>query len=112
MRELLGDREIVVTRELTKKFEEVLRGTLDSVIEQLSQRASIKGEFTLVISGAEEHHHTPEERETLVLDELTKCFKEGELSQRDAVKQVAATLGVPKNIVYQISVQMLHKDKN
>lgn len=48
--EYLGDRNIAVAREITKKFEEVLRGKVTSVIQELSRR-SIKGEFVLVIEG-------------------------------------------------------------
>ena len=107
LRELLGNRKVAVTRELTKKFEEVLRGTLDSVIEQLSQRASIKGEFTLAIAGAEETQAVAEELEQQLFDELKKCLEEEELSRRDAVKQVAAKLGLPKNAVYQASLKFL-----
>lgn len=106
MRELLGNRKVAVTRELTKKFEEVLRGTLDSAIEELSQRAAVKGEFTLVIAGAEEKRRTAEELETQLFDELKKCLEEEELSRRDAVKLVAAKLGLPKNTVYQASLKI------
>lgn len=45
----LGNRRIVVARELTKKFEEVLRGTISDLLQQLSSR-SLKGEFVIVIS--------------------------------------------------------------
>jgi 16S rRNA (cytidine1402-2'-O)-methyltransferase len=106
MRELLGNRKVAVVRELTKKFEEVLRGTLDSAIEELSQRAAMKGEFTLVIAGAEEKRQTAEELETQLFDELKKCLKDEELSRRDAVKLVAAKLGLPKNTVYQASLEL------
>jgi 16S rRNA (cytidine1402-2'-O)-methyltransferase len=46
----LGDRQIVVARELTKKFEEIFRGSTSDAINHFSSK-SIKGEFVLVISG-------------------------------------------------------------
>ena len=51
--DLLGDRRLVVARELTKKFEEILRGTPAELLAQLQDR-SIKGEFTIVIEGCHE----------------------------------------------------------
>jgi len=48
--EILGDREIVLTRELTKVYEEVLRGKVSEIQHQLAEK-KIKGEITLVISG-------------------------------------------------------------
>ncbi|MEW5800166.1 MAG: 16S rRNA (cytidine(1402)-2'-O)-methyltransferase [Bacteroidota bacterium] len=47
---ILGERNIVIGRELTKKFEEILRGSVTNVIQELSRR-TIKGEFVLVIEG-------------------------------------------------------------
>ena len=49
--EFFGDRKIVVARELTKKFEEVLRLNINEAIKQFEERASIKGEFVLLIEG-------------------------------------------------------------
>jgi 16S rRNA (cytidine1402-2'-O)-methyltransferase len=48
--DLLGDREIVLTRELTKIYEEVLRGKVSEIQTQIGER-KLKGEITLVISG-------------------------------------------------------------
>lgn len=48
--EILGDREIVVARELTKVFEDVLRGPISQVLQQLGV-GRIKGEITLVVEG-------------------------------------------------------------
>ncbi len=50
IRELLGDRQMVVGRELTKKFEEILRGRV-SEIEKILEKRKPRGEFTLVIQG-------------------------------------------------------------
>ena len=50
IRETLGNRRVVLARELTKKFEEFARGDLDGLLKMLENRA-IKGEITLVIEG-------------------------------------------------------------
>lgn len=50
---VLGDRPIALGRELTKLHEEVLRGRLQEVREQLTARAALKGEFTVVVGGAD-----------------------------------------------------------
>jgi 16S rRNA (cytidine1402-2'-O)-methyltransferase len=48
--EILGDREIVLTRELTKVYEEIIRGSVSEILNQIGDRR-LKGEITLVISG-------------------------------------------------------------
>ena len=53
IREMLGDRSIVVCRELTKKFEETLHGSVSEIMEIFSSR-KIKGEFVLIIKGHSE----------------------------------------------------------
>lgn len=50
--EELGDRSVAVCRELTKMYEEVLRGTLGEVLEVLQARPSLKGEYVIVIGGS------------------------------------------------------------
>jgi len=54
MYEVLGDRKIVLTRELTKIYEEVLRGKVSEIRLQIGER-KLKGEITLVISGKTKH---------------------------------------------------------
>ena len=48
--DVLGDREIVLTRELTKLYEEILRGKVSEILSQIGER-TLKGEITLVIAG-------------------------------------------------------------
>jgi 16S rRNA (cytidine1402-2'-O)-methyltransferase len=50
--EACGERRVAVARELTKQFEEVLRGTASEVREELAGRPSLKGEFVVVLEGA------------------------------------------------------------
>ena len=105
LHDVLGNRHIVVTRELTKKYEEVIRGSAQSVLDDFQQRPSIKGEFTLVIAGASEARTivlTPEE----IRRELQKRIDMQGMSRKDAVKAVVSELGLAKNIVYQHSLQL------
>jgi 16S rRNA (cytidine1402-2'-O)-methyltransferase len=48
--EILGNREIALTRELTKIYEEVLRGKVSDVLQQIGEK-TLKGEITLIVSG-------------------------------------------------------------
>ncbi|VAX18088.1 16S rRNA (cytidine(1402)-2'-O)-methyltransferase [hydrothermal vent metagenome] len=50
IKEMIGDRKICVARELTKKFEEFIRGDISDVIYELESRASVKGEITVVVA--------------------------------------------------------------
>lgn len=53
MREILGNRQVALARELTKKFEEFIRADLDSLLKMLETR-SLKGEITIVVQGADQ----------------------------------------------------------
>lgn len=105
IRDVLGNRQIVVTRELTKRFEEVLRGSVQMILDELHQRSSIKGEFTLVIAGTSEKTGvtlTPEE----IRRELQKRIDKEGMSRKDAVKAVTLEFGLAKNNVYQQSLRL------
>ena len=95
------DRRVSLCRELTKLHEEVRRTTLGQAADWYAQNAP-KGEFVLVVEGtapAEEAAHTPEEGLALV----ERLRSEG-LSTRDAVKQAAAELDLPKKALYDLAV--------
>ena len=93
--EMLGAREVVLARELTKIHEEFLRGTAAQVRQQLEARPSIKGEITLVIARAAERSVVGDPAENVMLLE-----KQG-ASRMDAIKTVAKQLGLPKREVYR-----------
>ena len=97
-----GDRAISLCRELTKLHEEVIRTTLADAIEMYNQQTP-KGEFVLVIAGC-----TPEETPSATTDDaaarVAQLMAEG-MSRKDAVKQTAAELQLPKNAVYDAALQ-------
>jgi len=55
IRDTVGDRQIALCRELTKKFEEIVRGTISEVVDIFSKKR-IRGEFVLIIKGKTKHH--------------------------------------------------------
>jgi 16S rRNA (cytidine1402-2'-O)-methyltransferase len=96
MLETLGDREVVVARELTKMYEEFLRGRLSELIEQAEQR-EIRGEVAILVSPAEKG----ELPDLPAMEELLQRYlASGELSLKDAVKRVTLETGLPKSTVY------------
>ena len=96
-----GDRPISLCRELTKLHEEVIRTTLQGAIELYAQQPP-KGEFVLVVAGAPEQ---VEEAATAqdAKSRVEQLMAEG-LSRKDAVKQTAQELNMPKNAVYEAAL--------
>ena len=96
------DRPISLCRELTKLHEEVLRTTLQSALDRYRADAP-KGEFVLVVAGAPEQVKqaaSPADAAALVRSLMAQGF-----SRKDAVKQAAAKLELPKNVVYDASLE-------
>ena len=102
MFEILGDRQVSVSRELTKMFEETLRGKLSEVLETLSQRGKLKGEFTAVIEG---YHNEIKNLDHLVKEQLN-IYKEKGLTLRDAVKEVSRNLRLSKSKAYKVALKV------
>jgi len=92
---LLGDRPVVVARELTKFYEEFLRGTAEQVRLQLAARPSVKGEITLLIGKG-----APAVATTSV-EEAVHELEEAGIPRMDAIKQVARDRGLSKRDVYK-----------
>ena len=103
MAEFFGkDRPISLCRELTKLHEEVVRTTLGEAIEKYNENAP-KGEFVLVVAGAPEEEKQVAS-ETDAAARVAQLMAEG-LSRKDAVKQTAKELDLPKNVVYDIALK-------
>ena len=100
LRDVLGDeREAVVCRELTKKFEEVTRGSLATLADDFATRA-VKGEIVVLVgrAGAVE----------IADDDIDGALREAMKTMRvkDAATVVAGALGLPRRQVYQIALQL------
>lgn len=94
MLEVFGNRNISISREISKKFEEIYRGTIESVKDQLLE---IKGEIVIVVSGNNEK--TTFDNLTII-EHVNLYIKEG-MTSKDAIKKVAIDREMNKNEVYK-----------
>lgn len=104
MHEILGNRNIALCRELTKKFEEFIRGSLEEIIEW-SNQDEIRGEFCLIVEGADEQQQEEEISwwEPLTIEEhINHYINSKDMPSKEAIKQTAKDRGLNKREVYQI----------
>ncbi len=96
--EVFGDRNISVSREMTKLYEETLRGKVSRVLEALEKRGVIKGEVTIVVEGASAGTG---EIDMADIDAMLRSCKKDGLSLKDAVKMVSEESGYSKSKTYK-----------
>lgn len=104
MKEVLGNREIVLARELTKMHEEYQRGNIQEVLEKIGEP---KGEYVILVQGAEKGKNQIEieKRKELTLEEHYVYYEEQGLDKKEIIKQIAKERGVPKNEIYQYFIE-------
>ena len=98
-----SERPISLCRELTKLHEEVIRTTLGQAVEKYTETPP-KGEFVLVVAGAPEEAAPPASEEDAAAH-VAALIKAG-LSRKDAIKQTAKELNLPKNTVYDAALTL------
>lgn len=101
---VLGDREAAIARELTKKFEEVMRGRVSELRERVGAR-EVKGEIVLVVEGAAEAQVSTADREAAVSEVLR--LKESGLSLKEAVGVVVGEMypGMSRSALYNAALE-------
>jgi len=102
LRTALGNRRIAMARELTKKFEEVVRCTLDEAIEKYNKETP-KGEFVLILEGMDEEILKEDKMNSwneISLEEHVKQYTSSGLDRKEALKRVANDRGMSKRDVY------------
>lgn len=97
LREVLGDRRVSLSREMTKLYEETLRGTVSEVAAALEERPP-RGEITLVVEGAV-HDHRPEPPAADLAARARALMDEG-VDRKEAMARVAEEAGVPRRKVF------------
>lgn len=100
-----GDRQAALCRELTKKFEEVLRGPLDELATICAERA-LKGEIVVLV----DRGRLPKIRECDLEERLVAVLQDH--SVRDAAELVASELGLKRRQVYQLALELDRQRKD
>ena len=95
-----NDRLISVCREMTKKFEEVIRGTVDQVIDEIKSRHSFKGEVVIVLGPPSKKEISDEE----IYSALQIALQEYRI--KDAATQISEQFGVPKKRSYEMALRI------
>ena len=93
-------REIALCRELTKKFEEVVRGSIDTVLKEIDARDSLKGEIVLVLGPPKAIKATDDD----IIVRLNECLTTQRL--KEASNLIAQELGVSKKRVYALGLSL------
>ena len=101
--EVLGDRQVVVARELTKMFEEIRRGRVSVIAAEISGSRA-RGEFTIIVQGASREPVSITDNE--IQDRLLRLRKEKSMSLRDAVEDVVRQTGLPRKRVYNMALKI------
>lgn len=105
--EIMGDREVVIARELTKFYEEFIRGRVSAVMERLKEQ-DVRGEIVILVSPAP----LPAGTATLAaVDLLRNCFSCG-MSLKDAVRRATLESGRPRSEVYAEALRLKESQKS
>ncbi|GAI78070.1 unnamed protein product, partial [marine sediment metagenome] len=95
-------------RELTKKYEEIIRGNLNQVLSEINTK-EIKGEITLIVQGGTKNKENDTInfllKECIIKEYLNKLKIQG-YSNKDIIKIAQEKLNIPKNIIYKKLLEM------
>ncbi len=104
---VLGDRQAVTGRELTKIHEEFCRKTLSGLVEHFREH-SPRGEFVIVVAGHDGAQDLPEESPPEITDESIRQEIErrvaGGANKKDAIRMIASQWGLSRRRVYQLAL--------
>ena len=102
MADILGPRDAVIARELTKLHEEVMHGTLDELAAKLASGPALKGEIVLLVAGRSRDDNVMDDTQ---LATMLRAELQGQ-RLRDAVKSVVEMTGLPRNRVYRLDLEL------
>ncbi len=91
---VFGNRNIALCREISKKYEEAIRGTVEEVLEIVD---SLKGEMVVVVEG----NQVQEDFSSMTILEHVQLYFEDGMTEKEAIKKVSIERDIPKSIVYK-----------
>ena len=100
MLKILGNREISVNRELTKKYQEVIREYIETVINIFNEK-EVKGEFVLIVDGFKGEKTLANDHSNLNEREYVEVLLSEGMSKKDAIKVVCKERKLKKDFVYK-----------
>ena len=100
LKNVFGNRKIVIARELSKLYETYYRTTIDEVLEN-PEMITLKGEFVIIVEGAKEKEYS-----NAGLLEMLQAELDKDKSRKDAIKKVMEKTGVSKNRIYDLALKL------
>ena len=99
IKEIMGNRNVSISREISKKHEEVYRGTIEEVIKELEEP---KGEFVIILDGNKDEENYDD---IDIIDHINMLVNKG-MRDIDAIKEVSKLHNMPKNEVYKMYLEV------
>jgi len=103
--EVMGDRRIAIARELTKKYEEILRGSISELIVRFKED-SPRGEMVVILEGSKEEKLVVNFWDSMTIEQHIKYHMDKGMDKKDAIKETAKDRQIPKREVYQCSLNI------
>ena len=91
--EIFSDRNVAIVREISKRYEEVIRGTVENLLKTVE---NLKGEIVIIVEG----NHEKQTFDNLSIKDHVDLYIEDGLTPNEAIKKVAKERGVPKSEIY------------
>lgn len=91
--EIFGNRNVAIVREISKRYEEVIRGTVEKLLKTVE---NLKGEIVIVVEG----NHEKQTFDNLSIKDHVNLYIEDRLTPNEAIKKVAKERNVPKSEIY------------
>lgn len=100
MLKILGNRNISINRELTKKYQEIIRENIETTIKIFEEK-EVRGEFVLIVEGFHDEKSKKENYDGLTDREYVLKLIESGMNKKDAIKIVCKDRKLKKDVVYK-----------